>query len=152
MLMWLFISEYVSQISAVDVVAIVDVMLAFAKILSNFISFCPHCSRHGYLHREVVKLKLKCIHYEHVVCYFPLISNCLTIGLYLFILKCVYIYGSILVLDMCPSCKVLVVARLFVLSGTQTKMCQNAYSIRQMTVYQLDLMKVISHGTQLKKV
>ena len=61
-----------------------------------------------------------------------------------------YIYGSILVLDMCPSCKVLVVARLFVLSGT--KMCQNAYSIRQMTVYQLDLMKVISHGTQLKKV
>ena len=57
MLMRLFISEHVSQISAVDVVAIVDVMLAFAKILSNFISFCPHCSRHGYLHREVVKLK-----------------------------------------------------------------------------------------------
>ena len=150
MLMRLFISEHVSQISAVDIVAIVDVMLAFAKILSNFTSSFPHCSRHDYLHREVVKLK--CIHYEHVVCSFPLISNCLTIGLYLFILKYIYIYGSILVLDMCPSCKVLVVARLFVLSGTQTKMCQNAYSIRQMTVYQLDLMKVISHGTQLKKV
>ena len=119
MLMRLFISEHVSQISAVDIVAIVDVMLAFAKILSNFTSSFPHCSRHDYLHREVVKLK--CIHYEHVVCSFPLISNCLTIGLYLFILKYIYIYGSILVLDMCPSCKVLVVARLFVLSGTQTK-------------------------------
>ena len=46
MLMWLFISEHVSQISAVDLVVIVDVMLALENILSHFISSFPHCSRH----------------------------------------------------------------------------------------------------------
>ena len=142
--MRLFISEHLSQISAVDVVAIVDVMLAFAKILSNFTSSFPHCSRHGYWYREVVKLK--CIHYEHVVCYFPLISNCLTIGLYLFILKYIYIY----VPYQCQICAQAV--KCLSQLGCLSYLALKQKSIRQMTVYQLDLMKVISHGTQLKKV